>query len=182
MKIGVFSGSFNPPTLAHLEIVEEAFKFFNCDKVLLIPVHNHRDKQYDTSFEQRLNMCNLTFTNPNVEILEDEYKFKGKTYDLMKHLKSQYPNDELNIMIGSDCANDLKSWYRGKDLINENKFIIFTRNDDVGPEELLNNDRSNFITNNSFLSSTFIRNNIEQAKNYCVDKVYNYIKNEGIYQ
>lgn len=56
-KLGVFSSSFNPPTVAHLRICEHAQKHLNLREVLLLLAIVNVDKtQFDFSLEERVEM------------------------------------------------------------------------------------------------------------------------------
>ena len=45
MKIGFFGGSFNPPTIAHLDLVKKAIQKYQLDKVYFVPVNNFYKKE-----------------------------------------------------------------------------------------------------------------------------------------
>ena len=45
MKIGFFGGAFNPPTIAHINLVKEALKEYSFDAIYFVPVNNFYKKQ-----------------------------------------------------------------------------------------------------------------------------------------
>jgi|GEM_PF-310234 len=54
-NLGVFSASFNPPTLAHLEIVRKAQQTFHLKEVLLLVSPRNADKtDYEATLEERI--------------------------------------------------------------------------------------------------------------------------------
>lgn len=56
-KLGVFSGSFNPPTVAHVRLCEHAQKHLELDEILLLLAIVNVDKtRFDFSLEERVNM------------------------------------------------------------------------------------------------------------------------------
>ena len=68
-RIGFFGGSFNPPTLAHFEIVECALKEANLDKIIIVPMGDKYPKKDLALFEHRYNMILKMFENePKVEV------------------------------------------------------------------------------------------------------------------
>ena len=68
-KIGFFGGSFNPPTLAHFEIVKSALKEANLDKIIIVPMGDKYQKSGLIPFEHRYNMISKMFENdPKVEV------------------------------------------------------------------------------------------------------------------
>ena len=56
MKTGIFVGSFNPPTKAHLEIAKLLYNEKLVEKIVFVPVNN--DKKDLVSIEHRINILN----------------------------------------------------------------------------------------------------------------------------
>ena len=48
-KIGIYGGSFDPPTISHLSIASEAVNVLKLDEVWMIPCGHRRDKKNKTS-------------------------------------------------------------------------------------------------------------------------------------
>jgi nicotinate (nicotinamide) nucleotide adenylyltransferase len=54
-KLGVFSASFNPPTVAHVEMVRRAQQTFHLNEILLLVSPKNADKtHYEATLEERL--------------------------------------------------------------------------------------------------------------------------------
>jgi len=67
MHKAVFPGSFDPPTLGHLNIIERASDIFD---ELFVVVAQHREKKYLFSAEERLEMVrDIAKTRSNVKCL-----------------------------------------------------------------------------------------------------------------
>ena len=67
MQKAVFPGSFDPPTLGHLNIIERASDIFD---ELYVVVAKHREKRYLFSAEERLGMVmEMAKTRSNVKCL-----------------------------------------------------------------------------------------------------------------
>ena len=47
MKLGFFGGSFNPPTIAHYNLIKQALKEYNFDKVYFVPVNDYYKKHLE---------------------------------------------------------------------------------------------------------------------------------------
>ena len=45
VKLGFFGGSFNPPTIAHYNLIKQALKEYNFDKVYFVPVNDYYKKE-----------------------------------------------------------------------------------------------------------------------------------------
>ena len=75
MRVAVFSGSFDPITLGHYDIVERAAPLF--DKII-IAIGQNSQKKYMFSLEERMEFIKKTFEKfPNVEVDH----FEGLTID-----------------------------------------------------------------------------------------------------
>ncbi len=177
----LFGGSFNPPTIAHYEIIK--YLSLNYDEVLLLPngdSYSFAGKILD-SFNHRVKMLEImtkSFSNIKILELENRSDFKG-TYHTLRLL------NHPTFVLGSDCIDKLHLWKHFDELLNENNFIVFNRgSDDV--RSLLNNnkhlnkslDKFEIIDFNvSDVSSTEFRNDIN--KEIVCEEVYDYIiKNE----
>ncbi len=117
MKIAIFGGTFNPIHNGHLNVIENAQKALNPDKLILMPTHipPHKAVKDLASDEARLEMCRLVANlYENVEVSDFELKSEGKSYTVttMEHLKSIYPDDDLYFVIGSDMLNTFLTWYK----------------------------------------------------------------------
>jgi len=182
--IGLFIGSFNPPTKAHLEIVLKLKDFF--DKIIYIPV-NSKEK-YLASFNDRVNMLKIYTRKYNfldINTIMDKYSYFD--YRILDILKKEYQN--ISIIMGSDLLNKLDKFTNYKYLLSNYKFIIITReNDNIN--EIINNKYQDYKNNfqvfeyHSDISSSKIRELIKNKKDYkdYLDKdIIDYIKNNNLY-
>lgn len=77
-RVGVYPGSFDPPTLGHLDLIERAVHFF--DK-LYVAVASNSEKNALFSTAERIEMLReITSDLPNVEVSS----FKGLTVDFAR--------------------------------------------------------------------------------------------------
>jgi len=61
-RLGVFASSFNPPTIAHVQLIRRAAEAFSLDQVLALVGKTNADKlDYECSLEDRLAMLMLAF-------------------------------------------------------------------------------------------------------------------------
>lgn len=197
MRIGVFGGSFNPPHNAHLSVALDLLNKKLVDKVIYVP--NIRNPYHEKKLvlpQERYNMVKLMIEDyPNLEVSDLDIK-KDKqnyTYQTLDELKQLYPCDELYFIIGSDNLKEMEFWGNFEYLISTYKFIVTQRdNDDISKiiesKSFLKNNKSNFILFNSNdnlkLSSTLIREKLFKSKDvvtFVPQKVYNYIKEKGLY-
>lgn len=177
----LFGGSFNPPTIAHYEIIK--YLSLNYDEVLILPngdSYSFAGKVLD-SFKHRVKMLEIItkeFNNVKILELENQNDFKG-TYHTLRLL------NHPTFVLGSDCLDKLHLWKHFDELLRENNFIVFNRgNDDVrsllNNNEYLNKSLEKFEIVDfdvSDVSSTEFRNEIN--KEIVCEEVYDYIiKNE----
>ena len=176
----VLGGSFNPPTIAHIEIANFIKKHISKD-LLLLPNGNKYPTKELLSFEERLELIKMSFPNIEIDDYEKDIHFGGT----VKYLELK---DHPFFVIGTDSLRDLVGWIDGKKLIENNKFIVFKReNDNVDEifekEILLRNNKSNFyiITiSTSNVSSSKFRETFDA--NYVLDEVYDLIIKNGYYK
>lgn len=149
-KFAIFGGSFNPPTIAHWRIVFEllAGQLTNqsqplADKVIIIPCGMRPDKATTnyTDKKHRRNMLLLVFEellrdfNQKLAIdwsdLENDNEF-ARAYDIEQRYSDQ---GEVWHVVGGDLvfakqegqSEIQQSWYRGQELWDNGRFLIFRR-------------------------------------------------------
>lgn len=182
----LFGGSFNPPTIAHYEIIKYLALCGKFNEVLILPngdSYTFGGKVLD-NFKNRVEMLKIICQEfENVKILETENKesFKG-TQVTLEILNHPY------FVLGDDCLEKFHLWKNFEKLVSENKFIVINRNKSF--------DVYNYLLNNEYLkdyldnfeiinintpdvsSSDFRDNNNE---NVVSEEVLQYIKNNKLY-
>lgn len=186
-----FGGSFNPPTIAHKAIITQILNF-NPKELIIIPNGDKYKVSFDNkklvSFQQRYQMCKLLVNDLSkdkisVIDIENESVFKG-TYDTLQKLNNP------TFVMGSDCLTNLSKWINYKQLVKENRFVVFTRQENE-------NEVKNIIINDCFLneycnhfaifkidypnvSSSKFR--LEKKQNYLSQNIWQYIINNELYE
>ena len=188
MKIGIYVGSFNPPHLGHIKIVNHLVNNY-LDKVIIIPTGNYWDKQDLINIKDRINMLKF-FENENIMIdsLNNDVQY---TYQLLDILSKEYKNDELYLILGADNIVNLNKWKNYEEILKYNLIVLNSSNIDV--VKYLNNLNkiNNYVVVNDLpnidISSTMIRKKLEE-KDYdtvlnLIDKrVFEYIKQNSLYE
>ena len=131
-KIALFGGSFNPPHLGHLAILnyllDQSF-----DEVWVIPVYQHPFGKPLAPFDHRFHMLTLLCHHLNkhhyqiLTLEKDSQKQPNYTIDTVKTLKSSYPTYHFTIVIGSDQEVELQKWHHIEDLKKEADFFVLPR-------------------------------------------------------
>ncbi len=101
-KLGIFSGSFNPLTLAHIKMIEEAKLHFQLDEMLLLLAKANVDKNvFGWSLAGRIvTLIRYTEERKDVSVGISSH---GRYIDKVKALNSVYPeNTEYHFIVGYD--------------------------------------------------------------------------------
>ncbi|WP_271001352.1 nicotinate-nucleotide adenylyltransferase [Listeria seeligeri] len=182
-KVGILGGTFDPPHLAHLRMAEEAKKQLGLEKILFLPnkIPPHKHISGMASPKERLEMLQLMIANNDcfeVDVRELERSGKSYTYDTMRDMISEQPDTDFYFIIGGDMVEYLPKWYHIDDLVNMVTFVGI--------------NRPQYQTEVSYqvikvtmpeltISSTEIRNDIENAQPFLPEKVWSYIKEHQLY-
>lgn len=131
MKILLYGSPFDPIHHGHLNIVKQVKEKLGFEKVIFILTKNPRWKDTLTPVQHRLAMLKLaTLDMPYVELCLFEMDSEAAvnfTIDTMRHLKKQYPNDELSYLIGSDQVVQLHKWKNIDEMTAMVRWITYQR-------------------------------------------------------
>ena len=174
-KIGFFGGCFNPPNNLHIEIANNLINNKKIDRVIFVPVNDYYKKEGLIEAKHRYNMLELAVKNyKNLEVDDIELKENRKLYaidafEIIQNSKFITDNNKNNIIfiMGSDNYEQMPKWKDYDTIKNKYNFIVINRNkDDITStkiRELLNND-------------------INLARQYLPEGVYNYIVKNKLYK
>lgn len=196
MNIGIFGGSFNPIHTMHCHIVETFLQQYAPATLHIIPcsLSPFKSNKIPTDDKHRLAMLNLVSqTIPDTIIDDREIRRGGISYTIetIRELKTQYPNDNLYLIIGGDQAKRFSEWKNYKKIVNEARILIAERYGYGGFESI----RQLFAEQNdciirlkveiSDVSSSMIRNrlkNNESIVGLVPDGVEDYIHEHSLYK
>ena len=177
----VFGGSFNPPTKAHMEILDLLNKKFKPDNILVIPTGDSYTWKKITPFYHRFEMAKIAFKDFKVLDIEQEDKYKG-TINTLRYLCTMYSN--IYFCMGADNIIHIKEWINYEDLLKEFNFIIIKRENidiDMFINDNLREYKDKFIIfeYNNDISATKFRHNKDKDLVDCA--VYEYIIKNHLY-
>jgi len=113
LKVAVFGGSFDPPHYGHQQIVAEALKHLDIDKLIVLPAYLNPFKSGSLAdASTRLDWCHTLFDSiPKVLVSDYEIKQQKsvKTAQSVRHFKTQY--DVKYLIIGADNLSTLTQWH-----------------------------------------------------------------------
>lgn len=191
----LFGGTFNPPHIGHYEMLRSLENNPDIEEIWLMPdrIPPHKVCDFLASDSDRINMCRLIsedFGKARLCLVEFEREGKSYSIDTVRLLKEKYPDKNFAFVCGGDMLISFDRWYKYEELIKEIPFVVFRREGCDGEEF---DRRAEYFRNMGMkltvpddkipaVSSTDIRSNVGIASEYLPKKVYEYIKNGGIYR
>ena len=121
MTIGIFGGTFNPPHLGHLRLLQAFADRFSLDRVLVIPTcaPPHKAASMLADGETRMAMCRMLFDDPRFIVSDLELRRGGKSYtvETLRTLHEMYPDTKFYFLIGSDMLRSFSTWYAPDEIL-----------------------------------------------------------------
>ena len=177
----LFGGSFDPPHIGHIEIIEKLKNLEFIDRVIVVPTYlNPFKESFSAPAKVRLQWLEKLFENdPKVFVSDYEVSQERKvpTYETLQTLKKEY--EEIYITVGADNIPTLPKWYNIENLAKEAKFIVATRKGFIVPKE-------QFITIEikQPISSTQLRQRMDKKllPQKIAEDIYNFYKEHNATQ
>ncbi len=206
MRIGIYGGTFNPPHLGHMMAAVTAVWALKLDKLLLIPagIPPHKVLSEDAaSAEHRLAMTRLAGeqialeSGAAVEVLDMEIARGGRSYtvDTLEVLKSEHPDDQLWLLMGTDMFLSFQTWREPERIVQYAGLCAFGRSEKDTKELFLPQEKflrekypdasitTLVLPNLVEISSTELRAMLTRggAEKYLSPQIMGYILREGLY-
>lgn len=192
MKIGIFSGSFNPIHIGHIILANYITEFTDIDEVwLLVTPQNPFKKDQELADEDaRLEMVRIaTGKYPKLKASDFEFKLSKPSYTIntLKELEKAYLQHTFSLIIGADNWLAFDKWKDSKEIIDNYHVCVYPRlNYGVENIDLQNKYGVNILNAPVIeISSTFIRESIYNNKNieaFLPENVYSYILKKRLYK
>ena len=135
MRLGVCGGAFDPPHLAHRDVVAACHAQFDLRRVLVLPTGTHpfKGQAQHAPADARLALCRLAFLDlPYVDVDDRELTNAATSYtvDTLRALRKEFGDGvELLFLIGSDNVRDLPKWRAYHEALALGQFVIVPRAD-----------------------------------------------------
>lgn len=140
-KIILFTGSFNPITIAHRKLMLDALDFVKGDKGLFICTNDKylTKKIVVDNKNIRPFLLSETVRKEMIESLSNTYSKLGyggvelggespSTVKTFNSIMKKYPNDEFFYLFGADKLQGIPHWTNIDLLINKLSFLVYPRN------------------------------------------------------
>ena len=138
----VMGGSFNPPTRAHLQLMEAAIDVVDACQGIFVPTaHEYVAKKMkrqkcpqDTLSESvRLAMLesfcktDSRISVSRIQMLKAE---RGYDYEMLEEIQAKFPDARIYFVTGSDKLHVLPRWHRIDELLNRFHILVAKRGED----------------------------------------------------
>ncbi len=132
-RVGIFGGAFDPPHLAHRELLQAALSELKLDALHVVPTGQawHKPRPLSAAVH-RLAMLQLAFADqPQIIIDTQEIDRAGPSYtlDTLQHMATQEPNAELFLIMGDDQAAALTTWRDWQEILQLATICVADRKD-----------------------------------------------------
>lgn len=189
MKVGIYSGSFDPIHTGHAMVANYCAQWGGVDEVWLLVsrLNPLKEGAEPTDGHHRLRMAELVAEScrgVKASGFELTLPLPSYTYVTLCRLRERYPADDFTLIIGSDNWANFGRWRDAHRIIKEFGLIIYPRPGFDVPDappagvEVLGNGPT------AFISSTFVREAVADARNinfFVPPAVADYIYRHGLY-
>ena len=160
--IAVFGGSFNPPTVAHIDLAKQILaKIENIEKVVFMPVSTKYNKSGLASDDVRFSMLKkICKDEPGLEVSRIELDSNRQLYTIetLNEMQKQNQNKDIFFILGTANLREIETWHTAHKSLENFRVIVLERDKD---------SMECIIENNSFL--TKYKNSFVKLEN--IDKV-----------
>ncbi len=182
----MFGGSFDPPHLGHLGIVDDACERFQLDQLYYVPTAQSLLKTSSpiASSEHRLTMLRMLVAhNPMLALSswEIDQKPPVSTIETLRHFKSQIPG-QYYILIGGDQASQFHKWQKWDEILEEAQVVCYTRAKSAFASQI--DRRIIQVDYDDPLSSSLVRDKLrggESVVGYVSPAIEKYIAEQQLY-
>ncbi len=195
-------GAFDPPHPGHEMLARKVLELGVSDLVLWVPswAPPHKAAGRMSDFSHRLAMVKLIADRiPGCEVSDIEARKcfdPSYSYKVLEALQSEYPDSELQLLIGQDSLEQLHTWYCARKLAEKYTILAFPRKDeksravqlpiDFWGEKLYKKLQKSLIPSEYIeISSTNLRKELAKRANveHIINKdVLRYIEKHGLYR
>ena len=168
---GIFGGSFDPPTFAHLKVGQFCLKHARIDELWFLPTSQNPLKQdYPaTPSALRLEMLQAALAplpEIKIETVELFRDTPAYTFDTIHELKRREPDRAFVLIMGMDAFLSLPRWKHASELMKLVRFAVVPRPGMKQPKssQIVDMDVIFLELPELDISSTEVRSRIKQGR------------------
>ena len=131
MNLYFFGGSFDPPHIGHLSIIQLCV--IKSHQFILIPAKQSpfKEQMPVASADHRIRMLKLLISKIDQPITIDDWEINNPapnyTFETIRHLQTDYPNSNLFMVIGGDQLTHFHKWKNYREIMNLVRIVAFNR-------------------------------------------------------
>ena len=197
-RIGIYGGTFNLPHMGHIRAAHCAVDSLALSKLLLIPacISPHKQIPADSPIPtQRLQMLQAGIgEDAKIQVCDIELRRGGAsyTYETVEQRRSQYPDAELILLMGTDMFVSFLNWKKPERILQAASLGVFYRGE-KGEKDTIAQQKQKleamgakvYLVENPVveISSTDLRRMLVMkcANGYLTPKVVQYIEDNQLY-
>lgn len=191
MKIGIFSGSFNPIHIGHLILADYITEFTDVDEIWFSVTPHNPLKDTSELLDENIRYEMVS------KALEPYSKFKVSNFEFtlprpsytintLEALSENYPEHEFSLILGADNWDNFHQWKDYKTILDKFHIYVYPRlGYTLSISKALRGKVEGLESPIIEISSTFVRNSIAEGKflkAFLPDAVYTYIKEKDLYR
>jgi nicotinate-nucleotide adenylyltransferase len=128
--VALFGGSFDPPHIGHIRVVEALKKLSFIDTIVIMPTYlNPFKSAFAAPASLRVAWLQKIFKwdkKVRVSSFEAQKQRQVPTIESVRMLEKEY--DTIYLVVGADNLSSLHRWHRYEELQKKVTFIVATRN------------------------------------------------------